>query len=58
MANFFLKLLGDANERKIKAVRPLLHKINSLEEEMIGLTDEQLKGKTVEFRERLSKGAT
>ena len=58
MANFFLKLLGDANERKIKAVRPLLHKINSLEAEMIGLTDEQLKGKTVEFRERLAKGAT
>ncbi len=52
------KLLGDANERKIKSVRPLLFKINSLEEEFQALTDEQLKGKTVEFRERLAKGET
>ncbi|MBO9539155.1 preprotein translocase subunit SecA [bacterium] len=51
------KLLGDANERKIKAIRPLLFKINSLEEEIAKLSDEELRGKTAEFRQRLANGA-
>ncbi|HEY9898128.1 MAG TPA: preprotein translocase subunit SecA [Pantanalinema sp.] len=51
------KMLGDANERKIKAVRPLLFKINSLEEEIAKLSDEDLRGKTIEFRQRLANGA-
>jgi len=51
------KVLGDANERKIKAVRPILHRINSLEEELVRLSDEDLRGKTAEFRQRLANGA-
>ncbi len=51
------KVLGDANERKIKAVRPILHRINSLEEDLVRLSDEDLRGKTAEFRQRLANGA-
>jgi preprotein translocase subunit SecA len=51
------KVLGDANERKIKSVRPILQRINSLEEEMVRLSDEDLRGKTAEFRQRLANGA-
>ncbi len=51
------KVLGDANERKIKAVRPILHRINSFEEDLVRLSDEDLRGKTAEFRQRLANGA-
>ena len=46
------------SEKEVKRVRPIVDKINELEESILKLTDEQLKNKTNEFKERLSKGET
>jgi len=52
------KVIGTQNEREIKRLRPRLAEINALEPAIQSLTDEQLRAKTVEFRERLAQGAT
>jgi len=52
------KVIGTQNEREIKRLRPRVVEINALEPGIQALTDEQLRAKTVEFRERLAKGAT
>ncbi|MCW9682876.1 preprotein translocase subunit SecA [Dolichospermum planctonicum UHCC 0167] len=51
-------LLGDPNARKLKKYQPDITEINLLEEDIKPLSDEQLKAKTVEFKQRLSKGET
>ncbi|NEO97469.1 MAG: preprotein translocase subunit SecA [Symploca sp. SIO2E9] len=48
-------LLGDPNTRKLKRYQPYVADINVLEEDMRSLSDEQLKGKTAEFKQRLEK---
>ncbi|EKE20368.1 MAG: hypothetical protein ACD_8C00012G0008 [uncultured bacterium] len=53
----FSKLFG-SNEREINKLRPIVEKINSFEPAMIKLSDEELKAKAAEFRERLKKGET
>lgn len=50
------KIFGTKNEREIKAILPLVDKINSFEASLQGLTDTELQAKTVEFKERLAKG--
>lgn len=50
------KLFGTPNDRKIKAVRPLVAKINDLEPEFKALSDDQIKAKTEEFKKRISDG--
>ncbi len=50
------KIFGTHSEREIKIVKPLLEKINKLEESVSGLSDEALCAKTAEFKERLAKG--
>ena len=52
------KLFGNYSEKEIKRVTPLLNKTLALEDEYKGLSDEALKHKTVEFKERLSAGET
>jgi preprotein translocase subunit SecA len=52
------KVFGTQNEREIKAMRPLIAAINDLEPQIQALTDQELAGKTAEFRERLANGAT
>lgn len=52
------KIFGDANEKYINKIRPLVDKINSLEDSLTGLSDVQLKQKTLDFKERLAQGAT
>ena len=54
--SLFTKIFGTHSEREIKIVKPLLEKINKLEETVAPLSDEELRAKTVEFRERLAKG--
>ncbi|MBD2436032.1 preprotein translocase subunit SecA [Nostoc sp. FACHB-110] len=49
-------LLGDPNARKLKKYQPYVTEINLLEEEIKALSDEDLKGKTGEFKQRLAKG--
>jgi preprotein translocase subunit SecA len=49
-------LFGTANDRFVKGLDKPVAKINALEPDFIKLSDEQLRAKTVEFRERLAKG--
>jgi len=51
------KAFGTANDRKIKATRPIVAKINALEEEYAALTDEGIKQKTEELSKRAKDGA-
>ncbi|MBU4343445.1 MAG: preprotein translocase subunit SecA [Candidatus Omnitrophica bacterium] len=50
------KIIGSQNERELKKLQPIADKISSLEPEMQKLSDADLREKTDEFRERLSKG--
>ena len=52
------KIFGTHSERELKRIRPLVDKINKLEPEISALSDEELRAKTDEFKERLSKGET
>ncbi|MEL7214582.1 MAG: preprotein translocase subunit SecA, partial [Pseudomonadota bacterium] len=52
------KVFGTSNDRKVRAVQPLVDRINALEPEIQALDDAGLAGKTVEFRERLANGET
>ena len=52
------RVVGTHSEREVKRVIPIVNKIESLEPEMEKLTDEELRGKTDEFKTRLSKGET
>ena len=50
------KIFGSSNERRIKAFQPRVDAINALEKDLIGLTDDQLRERTVEFRKQLEGG--
>ncbi len=52
--SFLSKVFGDANERYIKELMPIVQKINSLEKEYEQFSNSQMKDKTKEFRERLA----
>jgi len=51
-------LFGTANDRVVKGFDKSVARINALEPEFAKLSDDQLRTKTVEFRERLAKGET
>ncbi|MGB3695205.1 MAG: preprotein translocase subunit SecA [Spirulinaceae cyanobacterium] len=51
----FKKLLGDPNARKLKKYQPLVTEINIFEEDIKALSDEELKGKTKEFQQKISE---
>ncbi|MDR3596112.1 preprotein translocase subunit SecA [Clostridium sp.] len=51
-------VFGTYSEREVKRLRPTIQKINDLEESMQKLSDEELKAKTTEFKERLANGET
>ena len=50
------KVIGTKNERELKKLWPIVHKINELEPEVSSLSDEQLAKKTEEFKKRLQDG--
>lgn len=52
------KLFGSKNEREVKRMLKAVQSVNVLEEQMIALSDEQLRDKTGEFKARLAKGET
>jgi preprotein translocase subunit SecA len=52
------KIFGTRNDREVKRIKKLVTMINSMEPEIEKLSDEELKGKTYEFRQRLEKGET
>lgn len=51
-------LLGDPNERKVRKYKPLVTEINLAEEEIQKLSDDELRGKTAEFKQKLAKAKT
>ncbi|RVT45744.1 preprotein translocase subunit SecA [Rheinheimera sediminis] len=55
---FFAKLIGSRNDRYLKKLKKTVELINSLEPSFVALTDEQLKLKTAEFKQRVADGAT
>ena len=54
----FSKVIGTHSEREVKRVIPIVDKIESLEPEMEKLSDEELRGKTAEFKKRLADKET
>ena len=58
MIQFLLKLMGDPNERKVKAIMPIIEHINALEPEFEKLSDDELRAKTQEFKEILKNRRT
>jgi len=52
------KLFGSKNEREVKRMLKAVQAVNALEEQMVSLSDEQLRSKTEEFKARLEKGET
>src|ERR687898_982587 len=58
LGTLLAKVFGTQNECELKAIRPLVEQINALEASVQGLSDEQLRAKTAEFRSRVADGAT
>jgi len=56
--SIFNKLFGDANEKVIRDLQPIIKQINDLEPEMIKLNDAGLKERTAEFKKRFGQGET
>ena len=56
--NLTSKFFGSSNDRQIKKYNPLVNKINELEDIFIKLSDQELKLKTIDFKEKLSNGET
>ena len=52
------KIFGTRSERELKRIIPLVDKIEELRPTMLALSDEELRGKTAEFKNRLSEGET
>ncbi|KAF0218993.1 MAG: preprotein translocase subunit [Geobacteraceae bacterium] len=50
------KIVGSKNERELKKLWPVVERIGALEPQMAALTDDQLKNKTFEFKERYGRG--
>lgn len=54
--NFLTKIFGSKNERDLKRLLPLVTRINQLESDIKGLTDEQLAHQSIRFKERIDNG--
>ncbi len=55
---FIKKLFGDYSSRELKQINPIADRIEALEDSYRALSDEELRGKTEEFKERLANGET
>ena len=53
---FMEKVFGDLNEKEVKKVSKIADKVMALEDETAALTDEELRAKTTEFKERIAGG--
>ena len=52
------KLFGTHSQHELKRIAPIADKVESYRDTMMAYSDEELKGKTKEFKERLKKGET
>jgi preprotein translocase subunit SecA len=55
--SFVKRIFGDPNERELKKLRPVVERINSYEDEIAALSDEDLRARTAEFRAQLDECA-
>ncbi len=58
LGQILTKVIGTQNEREVKRLRPRVDEIGALEPQIQALSDEQLRGKTEEFRARVAAGET
>ncbi|MGA8515955.1 MAG: preprotein translocase subunit SecA, partial [Burkholderiaceae bacterium] len=56
--NFLTQLFGSRNDRLLKTFRKSVERINALEKSLESLSDDALKAKTEEFKERVAQGET
>ena len=56
--SFIEKIFGTHSERELKRIEPIVNKIESLRPQMQALSDEELRAKTTEYRERFANGET
>jgi len=54
----FTRLFGSRNDRYLKKIRKTVDEINGMESQFVALSDEQLKAKTAEFKQRFAEGAS
>src|SRR5437899_1007906 len=52
------KVVGTQNDRELKRLRPIVGQVNAFETSIQALSDDQLRGKTAEFRQRVAAGET
>ena len=52
------KIFGTHSEREIKRINPIVEKVEALRDTMMALSDEELKNRTKEYKERFAGGAT
>ena len=57
ISTFAKRLFGDANDRELKKLQPVVDAVNGLEASYEALSDEQLAAKTVEFKQKIENGA-
>ena len=58
MANFLTKLFGTHSSHELKKIYPIADKVEALEDKFRALSDDELRGKTAEFKERYQNGET
>ncbi|MBM6910288.1 preprotein translocase subunit SecA [Oscillibacter valericigenes] len=58
MMGLMKKIFGDYSSRELKSIYPIVDKIEALADEYKAMSDEALRAKTAEFKERLAKGET
>jgi preprotein translocase subunit SecA len=58
ITNIIAKVFGTKNDRELKRLQPVVHRINQLENSIMQLSDAELTAKTTEFRERIQRGET
>ncbi len=58
LGQILAKVIGTQNDRELKRLRPLVDQVNGFEASVKALSDTELREKTAEFRERLSRGET
>ncbi len=56
--SIFTKMFGTHSERELKRIEPIVDRIESLRPDMLALSDDELRAKTDEFKERLANGET
>jgi len=56
LTNLLTKVFGTKHDRELKKLRPILQKVNELEPKIQKLSDDELKAKTPEFKQRIERG--